>query len=276
MSRSLRLQYPGAVYHLTSRGNAQQPIFWGAGDREIFLNILAVAIARCDWLCHAYCLMDNHYHLLVETPQPNLSIGMRQLNGLYTQSFNRKHGRVGHLFQGRYKAIVVQKQEHLLELCRYVVLNPLRVGKPRGIHNWKWTSYPPTAGLQRVPAFLMVDWILAQFGTTRSAAQAAYRAFVTKGSERRPWQQLRGQIFLGDDDFIKWHEKTTDDISEIPRAQWQTVKPALEQIFRDQGEQAIAVAYREFGYRLKEIAEFLGVHYATVSRRLKELETENV
>jgi putative transposase len=127
VSCPLRHEYPGAVYHLTSRGNARQKIFLDDTDRKKFLDVLSQAVSRYGWLCHAYSLMDNHYHLLVETPKGNLSIGMRQLNGIYTQAFNRRHRRVGHLFQGRYKAILVQKQAHLLELCRYVVLNPLRV-----------------------------------------------------------------------------------------------------------------------------------------------------
>lgn len=128
MARPLRVEYPGGIYHITSRGNAQQPIFLSDTDRESFLDILASIVKRFNWPCHAYCLMDNHYHLLIETPEGNLSKGMRQLNGVYTQWFNRIHRRVGHIFQGRYKAIVVEKEAHLLELCRYVVLNPLRAG----------------------------------------------------------------------------------------------------------------------------------------------------
>ncbi len=128
MVRPLRIEFPGAVYHLTSRGNARNNIYLDDYDRQRFLKILANVIDRYNWLCHAFCLMDNHYHLLIETPDPNLSMGMRQLNGVYTQGFNRIHNRVGHVFQGRYKAILVEKDEHLLELCRYIVLNPLRAG----------------------------------------------------------------------------------------------------------------------------------------------------
>src|SRR3990167_506734 len=150
MSRPLRLQYPGAIYHLTSRGNARQRIFSNDSDRELFLDTLSHMISRYGWLCHAYCLMDNHYHLLVETPKANLSLGMRQLNGIYTQAFNRKHGKVGHLFQGRYKAILVEKEAHLLELCRYVVLNPLRVQAQTRVERWEWSSYKATAGFAPV------------------------------------------------------------------------------------------------------------------------------
>ena len=125
MARPLRIEYPGAVYHVTARGNAQQAICKDDGDRYLFLEVFASTIRRHNWLCHAYCLMDNHYHLLLETPDPNLFLGMRQLNGVYTQRYNRLHSRVGHLFQGRFKSIVVEKESYLLELCRYVVLNPV-------------------------------------------------------------------------------------------------------------------------------------------------------
>ena len=126
MARPLRPEFPGAVYHLTSRGNARQPVFLDDADREAFLATLAEAAGRWGWLCHAHCLMTNHYHLLVETPRPTLARGMRDLNGVYTQRFNRRHGRPGHLFQGRYTAVLVERESHLLELCRYVVLNPVR------------------------------------------------------------------------------------------------------------------------------------------------------
>jgi REP element-mobilizing transposase RayT len=128
MARPLRLEFPGAVYHLTSRGNARQKIFFTDADCELYLSTLAGVVRRYDWICHAYCLMANHYHLLIEKPKANLSIGMRQLNGIYTQSFNRRHQRAGHLFQGRFKAILVEKEAHLLELCRYVVLTIREVG----------------------------------------------------------------------------------------------------------------------------------------------------
>lgn len=126
MTRPLRIEYPGAVYHVTSRGDARRPIFRTEEDRVLFLEVLASIVSRVHWLCHAYCLMDNHYHLVLETPEGNLSRGMRHLNGVYTQRFNRRYGKPGHVFQGRYKAIVVERESYLLELCRYVVLNPVR------------------------------------------------------------------------------------------------------------------------------------------------------
>src|SRR5215470_14465032 len=213
VARTLRPELPGAVYHLTSRGNARQKVFLTDDDRELFLSTLFSVIRRYGWICHAYCLMDNHYHLLVETPEANLSIGMRQLNGVYTQAFNRRHKRVGHLFQGRYKAIVVEKESHLLELCRYVVLNPLRVkGKARRRH---WSSYQATAGMASIPEFLTVDWILKQFGNKHRAAMAAYRVFVKEGLESRPWEKLTGQIYLGSERFVEERARENKKRAEI-------------------------------------------------------------
>jgi len=274
MARPLRLEFAGAIYHVTSRGNARQKVFFTDADRELFLHTLAGVVSRYRWICHAYCLMANHYHLLIETPKTNFSIGMRQLNGIYTQSFNRRHNRVGHLFQGRFKAILVERESHLLELCRYIVLNPVRVKSSATASTWKWSSYRPTAGLASVPEFLSTDWILEQFGKNRLRAQQLYREFVRDGMASRPWEDLKGQIYLGSEAFIEEHASRKKDIKEIPRAQLRAAKPSLERIFGTRGEKAIAEAYEQ-GYRLNEIAAHLGVHYATVSRRLKRIEQAN-
>jgi putative transposase len=266
------MEFPGAVYHLTSRGNARQKIFLSDADRELFLDTLTQVVSRYGWICHAYCLMANHYHLLVETPRGNLAIGMRQLNGIYTQSFNRRHKRVGHLLQGRYKAILVEKESYLLELCRYIVLNPARVKERIEHAAWKWSSYRATSGQAKVPELLSVDWVLGQFGKHRRTAQKRYRDFVRDGLAQRPWDDLKGQIYLGSDDFIERHSAADKELKEIPRAQLRAVKPTLDRIFAKSNETGIARAYREHGYRLHEIAKHLGVHYATVSRRLKQLE----
>jgi REP element-mobilizing transposase RayT len=272
MARPLRLEFAGAVYHLTSRGNARQKIFFNDSDRALFLQTLAHVVSRYCWVCHAYCLMANHYHLLVETPKVNLSIGMRQLNGIFAQSFNRRHRRVGHLFQGRFKAILVEKESYLLELCRYIVLNPVRVKSTTSPAAWKWSSYRPTVGLASVPEFLSTDWLLEQFGQNRRVAQKRYREFVRDGIANRPWDALKGQIYLGSDKFIERHSAEDKQINEIPRAQLRAIKPTLARIFAKDGDSAIAQAYREHGYRLHEIAAHLGIHYATVSRKLKKIE----
>ncbi len=140
MARQLRIEYPGAIYHVTSRGNARSMIYADDKDREDFLRILALVVERYQWLCHAYCLMGNHYHLLIETPEGNLSKGMRQINGVYTQSYNRRHQRVGHLFQGRFKAILVEKESYLLQLCRYIVRNPVAANLCQSVDQWPWSS----------------------------------------------------------------------------------------------------------------------------------------
>jgi REP element-mobilizing transposase RayT len=274
MARPLRLEFPGAIYHLTGRGNARQKVFFTDADRELFLSTLTGVVTRYHWICRAYCLMANHYHLLVETPKANLSIGMRQLNGIYTQSFNRRHKRVGHLFQGRFKAILVERDSHLLELCRYIVLNPARVKSSAKASTWKWSSYRATAGLASVPEFLHTDWILEQFGKSRSRAQQRYREFVRDGMASRPWDDLKGQIYLGSEAFIEKHASGKKDVKEIPRAQLRAATPSLQRIFAKSGEKAIAEAYAH-GYRLNEIASHLDVHYATVSRRLKRIEEAN-
>ncbi|MEJ2696952.1 MAG: transposase [Candidatus Sulfobium sp.] len=144
MARPLRIEYDGALYHVTSRGNERKRIFRDDEDRAAFLDTLLKVNERYNWMCHAYCLMNNHYHLIIETPDGNLSQGMRQLNGVYTQLFNRRHHRVGHLFQGRFKTILIEKEGYLLEVSRYVVLNPVRAKAVERPEHWKWSSYRGT------------------------------------------------------------------------------------------------------------------------------------
>jgi len=181
------------VYHVTARGNAREPIFFDDEDRQSFLTILGSVVNRFNWLCHAYCLMGNHYHLLIETPDGNLSRGMRQLNGVYTQKVNRRYSRVGHLFQGRFKSILVDKGSYLLELARYVVLNPVRAKLVKDPKDWEWSSYRATVGMTTIPKFLSPDWILSQFGSQREEAQAAYRHFVAEGIGKTIWGNLNSR-----------------------------------------------------------------------------------
>lgn len=277
MARPLRLEFTGAVYHVTSRGNARQDIVQDDRDRSQFLSLLAHVVDRYGWLCHGYCLMDNHYHLLVETPQPNLSLGMRQLNGRYTQAYNRRHERVGHLFQGRFTAILVEKEAYLLELCRYVVLNPVRANMVPHPRLWAWSSYRATVGDTKAPAWLTTDWVLSQFAKRVGPAQERYRTFVAEGrGGPRPWEELTGQIYLGSEEFVARHQPDRV-IRDIPRRQTQATRPSLRVLFQRKGETArlIYMAYRQYGYRLAEIADHLGVHAASVSRRLKQAEQAN-
>ncbi len=283
MARPLRIEFPGAVYHVTSRGNARQAIFIDDEDRGRFLDGLSLVVERFKWFCHAYCLMENHYHLLIETPNGNLSKGMRELNGVYTQGFNQRYRRVGHLFQGRYKAIIVEKDNHLLSLCRYVVLNPVRVGLIKRPEQWRWSSYGGTVGVVKKPAFLTIDWVLSQFGGRKRMAMEKYKRFVmARIAKESPWETLKGQIFLGTEEFIKQLSGLLDEkegIKEVPRAQRYVARPALGELFkgkkgkeRPAEDRTIYDAYVRYGYTMKEIGDHLGFHYATISRALKRVE----
>lgn len=182
MSRPLRIELSGGVYHVTSRGDGREDIYFSDQDREVWLGVLGEVCRRFNWLCHAYCLMTNHYHLVVETPEGNLSQGMRQLNGVYTQYVNRTHQRVGHVFQGRYKAILVEKDSYLLELARYVVLNPVRAGIVQTAADWPWSSDGAMIGEAIPQPWLQTDWLLRQFGRAKGPARAGYADFVRAGS----------------------------------------------------------------------------------------------
>jgi REP element-mobilizing transposase RayT len=277
MARPLRIEFPGAIYHVTSRGNARQAIFLNEADRLLFLDVLEVVIERFNWLCHAYCLMSNHYHLLIETADANLSKGMRELNGRYTQGFNRRHRRVGHLFQGRFKAILVERESYLLELCRYVVLNPVRAKMVTSPARYKWSSYRATAGQGAAPSFLTIAWVLAQFGNRRGEAIRRYRTFVREGiGARSPWPALKGQFLLGSDALLKKmapYAKGAREIGEIPRRQRLLDRPNLESLFKRTGakdrsvrNRQIRQAHLEHGYTLSEIGRHLNLHYSTVSK----------
>ena len=275
MARPQRLEFPGAIYHVTSRGSEQQTIFAGAEDREFFLDTLARVAARFNWLVHAYCLMDNHYHLVIETLDAKLSIGMRQLNGIYTQHFNLRHGLDGPVMQGRFKAILIERDTFLLEMCRYVVLNPLRTRTVRSPEKYPWSSYRATAGLAELPAFLATDWALRQFSRQKKTAERHYAEFVKAGiGGGSPWEHLRKQILLGSDEFIAAMAPLLGDASRIREHQLRerrSKRPSLNQLFakaRDKAERndAIRLAHLKHLYSLNEIGQFVGLHFATVSK----------
>ncbi len=277
MARPLRIQYAGAVYHVTGRGNERKAIFRDDADRELFLDTLAGVNKRYHFICHAYCLMNNHFHLVIETPDGNLSKGMRNLNGVYTQAFNRRHRRAGHLLQGRYKAILVQKESHLLEVSRYVVLNPVRAKATATPEAWKWSSYRATAGRAKLHPCLTVRWVMESFGRKQRKAQEAYRAFVREGMGRETiWTELQGQSLLGKEDFlerIKEYAKGWKRVQEIPMSQRHLGRPALGELFsprvrekKAKRDMAIRRAVDEHGYSQKEVSDHLGLHYSTISR----------
>ncbi len=292
MPRPKRIHYEGAVYHVTSRGNERRKIVVDDADRQVFLSVLAETQGHYGILCHSWVLMDNHYHLLLETPASNLSMAMKHLNGIYTQKFNRRHHRVGHLFQGRYKAIVMEKDTYLKELCRYVVLNPVRakmVNKPEG---WKWSSYRSTAGLEGAEKWLETAWLLGQFGKDMKGAQKAYRLFVADGVGRKtsPWEELHSRVYLGSKEFLKKVHETgqAHQHLDIPKYQKHVVKEDPEKLIRK-----VAKAYGESREELlkawkrkseardvliyllkrktkltsKEIGEKIGIGHTAVSNR---------
>lgn len=186
MPRPLRPDYPGAFHHVTARGTNRMPIYREDFDRAIFLYWLAKAVARHRWRCHAYCVMGNHFHLIVETERATLAAGMQLLCGAYGQAFNRRHGRSGHVFQGRYDTRLIETERHLLESCRYTVLNPVRAGMCESAGEWPWSSYLATAKLEPAPPFLTTDWLLRQFASDRRLAGEEYRRFIAAGVGVRP------------------------------------------------------------------------------------------
>jgi putative transposase len=176
--RPLRTQVPGGIYHLASRGNRRAPIYLDDLDRQFFLTLFGTVLSACEWRCYGFCLMTTHYHLLVMTPQPNLAHGMQLLNGMYAQRFNRRHAEVGHLFRGRYHSTLVEREGHLLELSRYIALNPVRAGLCDTAGEWKWSSHRAMVGLARVPKFLTVSPILELFAASEETARERFARFV--------------------------------------------------------------------------------------------------
>ena len=278
MARPLRLEFPGAIYHLTSRGDRREPIYEDDNDRLQWLDVLSRACERYNWRVYAYCLMDNHYHVLLETADGNLSKGMRHLNGVYTQYFNRQHNRVGHVFQGRYKAILVEKESYLLELSRYVVLNPIRARMIKDMNQWKWSSYQATSGKAQVPDWLETDWLLSQFGRQRKRARERYIDFVREGiGLPSVWENLQKQIFLGGESFVDQHQEKINEkaeLDDIPALQKRALSIPISDYQDKYKDDNIAIkeAYLSGGYTMKNIGEHFGMHYTTVSRIIKRYE----
>ncbi len=279
MSRPLRLEFAGALYHITSRGNEKKAIYLEDADFELFLSLMAEVCQRFNWVIHAYCLMTNHYHLVVETPDGNLSRGMRHLNGVYTQRFNSNHKRVGHLFQGRYKAILVDKDSYLLELSRYVVLNPVRARMVNEPGDWPWSSYRVTIGKQDGFEGLAADALLMQFGNQRNRAIERFQTFISQGKGQEIWCHLKNQIYLGDKNFVEKQRvhlaKQEGKLSEVPLKQRRKPAKTLKEYQEGNANKndAIFAAYQSGGYTMDEIAEYFGCHYSTVSRAIAKYKT---
>lgn len=271
MSRPLRIEFPGALYHVTARGNRQGRIYYDDLDRRVWLRILRQVCIRFNFSVHAYCQMTNHYHLMVETIDGRLARGMRHLNGVYSQYVNRRHELVGHMFQGRYHAVVVQKERHLLELSRYVVLNPVRAGMVARPGDWRWSSYHYMVGAAPSPQWLNKTWMLEQFGSSLTSPVDAYCTFVDEGLDApSPLKLTRHQLVLGDDMFLAPHPQphNSASIAEVPRIQRRVSAHSLldyERLHASRDE-AMGDAYRSSAFSMADIAKHFRVSVKTVSR----------
>ena len=261
-------------------------IFTNTQDRNRFLSIYSEISARLQWITYAWCLMGNHFHLVVETPEPNLSEGMRILNGTYTQHVNHVHRRTGHLFQGRFHSIIVDRNTYLLEVIRYVVLNPVRAGLANSPEEWPWSSFRATVGLEAAPAWLGKDFTLdavAECKGTREQKQAFFAAYVKNGTHgsRNPMEDLRQQIYLGDDLFIAQAQEKIlagASLSDVVREQKRPPLDCLEDYKRNfpDRKEAMAQAYLSGQFSQAEISRFFRVHTSTVSKAVRSFKQNGI
>ena len=296
MARPLRITYPGAFYHVTSRGNEQNDVFKSQRDREKFLEYLASATERYGAVIHTYCLLSNHYHLLLETPEGNLSQIMRHVNGAYTTYFNVKRKRAGHLFQGRFKAILVEADEYALELSRYIHLNPVRAVMVSRPEEYRWSSYNNYIGQDNAPLWLKMETILDYFSSSAKEARQQYRSFVEDllGKEYdSPFKNTFGAAVLGSAEFIETVTREHLSEKEIDRTvsgirQFKT-KPEPKEILKAvaaiMGENkklsrqvGMYLSHKYSGKKLREIGELFGVGETAIAeaRRLlsRKMETD--
>ncbi len=271
MARPLRIEYAGAVYHLMAQGNGGDAVFRDEEDQAAFLKILAGVCADFEWRVLCYCLMETHIHLVVATGRPTLSRGMRQLLGVYSQSFNRRHGRAGHLFQGRYKALLVETSAYLVPLCGTVLRSPVTAGLVTGAKQWPWSSYGLNAGKQQAAWFDPVP-LWDALGVQRAKAAVAVAALARKD---RPAPEARGQLCYGGDAFAKklarkltGGKKTVELSAEHPRRALAALSPSLnwyEERYPRRSE-AMARACLEGHHSRSDVARHYGVAPSTVSR----------
>jgi REP element-mobilizing transposase RayT len=280
MARPLRLEFEGALYHVTSRGDRREPIFEDDTDRRRLLEIVEQGMKRFDAAVFAYCLMGNHYHFVLHTHQPNLSRLMRHINGVYTQAYNRRHRKVGHLFQGRFKAVLVDKDAYLLEVCRYVDLNPVRAGMVRRPQDWTWSSYRAHTGKVDAPVWLDSAVLHRQLAprAPRREGSGRYALFVAEGRDVKLWEEaLSGQIYLGDEAFVQRMQAyaASPDAVDIPRAQRRPVRQPLQWYFEHHDrDAAIVLAFINGGYTQFAIARATGLSASRVSRVIKAAEAK--
>lgn len=292
MSRPLRIEYPGAFYHVTSRGNERKMVFQSTRDREKYLTYLESAHHRYGAIIHLYCLMGNHYHLLLETPRGNLSKVLHHINGAYTTYFNIKRGRSGHLFQGRFKGIIVEKDAYCKELSRYIHLNPVRAGLVKRPSEYPWSSYRCFIGKDQKPEWLTMELILGEFGGEGMKGYRRYREYIERGETKElesPFKRVFASTFLGSEEFInrirmEYLEKKKIDKRNIPAIKKVIRGPSLEDIEKAVVEvigkdhtlykkMCIYLSHQYSGMRLDEIGACFGMKGSAVSqlsRRFKE------
>lgn len=289
MARALRIEYPGAFYHVTSRGNERRDVFKTKRDREKFLEYLSSATVRYGAVVHTWCQMSNHYHLILETPRGNLSEIMHHINGAYTTYFNVKRERSGHLFQGRFKAILIEASEYATQLSRYIHLNPVRAGIVGRPEEYRWSSYRGYVGEEVVPIWLRTEFIHGHFGTKVQEAQVKYRSFVEDALAGEYENILAGAVagaILGSADFVETITATYLDKEERENnflglgpggLALENIVETVKAVFVDKRGARSAAMYfchRFSGRKLREIAELFGVKDAAVtaaSRRFEAL-----
>ena len=275
MSRPVRIEFPGAIYHITSKGSQGQIIFRDRDDRAVFLNILDNVVSRFSWLVHSYVLMDEHFHLVVEVLEANLSKGMRQLNGVYTQHYNRRHHEDGPIFHGRFKSVLFEKNTYLLPVCRHVLLNPVRLGTPSQLNRYRWSSFRATTGATKTPSFLHTSDLLSEFSKRDKVSRQKFREYVEDGIGcDSPLQERSNQVLLGSAKFIREMQPVLQGVKIVKRGPKQARRRrSLSALFRavdtkarSERNELIRRAYLEYGYTLMDIGEHLGLHYTTVSK----------
>jgi putative transposase len=261
MARQPRLEYAGAFHHVMSRGNDGIPIFRDDADRVLFLEFLGEEVSRSRWLVHEYSLMGNHFHLAIETPECTLSTGMHRLLARYAQRFNRRHKRRGHLFQERFKNVLVENESYGLTLSRYIALNAVKAELVARPEDWRWCSYAARIGMAEPPSWLTIDPLLGQFGSDRESQRKAYRTFVLEGFDEPDAlaDHVVAGMFLGTAAWIERMQEVldqTDRSVEHPRAQVHPGRPELDDVLT-------AVA-QTFDTTVDEILESRG----TLERRM--------
>ncbi len=299
MARSLRLEFEGAFYHITSRGNLRDRIFFDDKDRERFLEIIRRTKERYGYLLHAYALMENHYHLFLETPKANISQIMQNINTSYTVYINKRHKRFGHLFQGRFKGIIVDKETYLIVLSRYIHLNPVRARIVKNPEDYRWTSYREYIGAcKEKESIVDTAETLSSFSKTKTAAMTAYREFVKEGigEKHNPLEDVEAGVLLGSKIFIAkirsmlQRRKPEEEIPQMKRLReiipvdkvvkvccnyYGKKEEELLKKGKEKEERQTAIYLSKIMSNTKnvEIGRCFGIKGSTVSEALKRVET---